>query len=111
MWNDVNKMSEDEIRAEIESLKRLRQYQSNIDVDDLLNGVNITNDLKTANLQITPGGTFFHKDRGFLPEMMDRMYNDRVIAKKKMIEAQVELEKVNKRLQELENTDNTLPVI
>jgi hypothetical protein len=39
--------------------------------------------------------------QGFLPEMMQRMYDDRVLYKKKMIESQKELEKVNAQLKEL----------
>lgn len=47
-------------------------------------------------------GHFFRKDvQGFLPAMMERMYEDRTIYKKKMIEAQKELERVNERLKEL----------
>ena len=37
--------------------------------------------------------------RGFLPELMEKMYQDRVIFKKKMIEAKKEYEKTkNKEL-------------
>jgi uncharacterized protein YydD (DUF2326 family) len=36
----------------------------------------------------------YRKDvRGFLPELMEKMYNDRVIYKKKMIEAKQQYEK------------------
>ena len=46
---------------------------------------------------MTPNGAFFRKDkRGFLPELMENMYNDRVKYKKLMLEAQ----------QEYENTKN-----
>ena len=39
-------------------------------------------------------GAMFRKDvRGFLPELMDKMYGDRVIFKKKMIEAKKQYEK------------------
>lgn len=43
---------------------------------------------------VTPNGQFFTKTRhGFLPEIMQKMYNDRVVYKKKQIEAQKEKEK------------------
>jgi DNA polymerase elongation subunit (family B) len=51
---------------------------------------------------LTANGFYYRKDfQGFLPEMMERMYNDRVVYKKKMLEAQAELEEINKQLKEL----------
>jgi DNA polymerase elongation subunit (family B) len=42
---------------------------------------------------MTPNGAFFRKDkRGFLPELMETMYNDRVKYKKLMLQAQQEYE-------------------
>ena len=47
-------------------------------------------------------GRYFRKDKqGFLPEMMEKMYNERVGYKRKMLDAQTELEEINKRLMEL----------
>jgi DNA polymerase elongation subunit (family B) len=47
---------------------------------------------------MTPNGAFFRKDvKGFLPELMENMYNDRVKYKKLMLEAK----------QEYEDTGNT----
>jgi DNA polymerase elongation subunit (family B) len=43
---------------------------------------------------LTPNGQFFTKERhGFLPEIMETMYNDRSVYKKKAIEAKKALEK------------------
>ena len=40
------------------------------------------------NVTITPNGAQFRTDRkGFLPELMDKLYKERVIYKKKMLEA------------------------
>jgi len=51
---------------------------------------------------LTANGFYYRKDiQGFLPEMMELMYNERVLYKQKMIEAQKELEEVNKQLKEL----------
>ena len=49
---------------------------------------------------VCANGAMFRKDvRGFLPELMDKMYQDRVIFKKKMIEAKKQYEKTkNKEL-------------
>lgn len=47
-------------------------------------------------------GRYFRKDKqGFLPEMMEKMYNERVGYKQKMLAAQTELEEINKRLLEI----------
>jgi DNA polymerase elongation subunit (family B) len=65
----------------------------NMSVDDFLEGTHEP-DFEHC---IAANGHFFRKDiRGFLPEMMERMYADRVLYKKKMLEAQ----------QEYENTKN-----
>ena len=43
---------------------------------------------------VCPNGAMYRKDvRGFLPELMDKMYGDRVIFKKKMIQAKKDYEK------------------
>ena len=62
-------------------------------VDKVLEG-KVTN--KTAHC-MTPNGAFFRKDkRGFLPEIMESMYNDRVKYKKLMLQAQQEYEDTKK---------------
>jgi DNA polymerase elongation subunit (family B) len=63
----------------------------NIDVDSLLSQSVITDGLVSHTL--TPNGQFFRTNKqGFLPEMMETMYNDRTVYKKKAIEAKKELE-------------------
>ena len=58
-------------------------------VDKLLNG-KAKNDTEYC---MTPNGAFFRKDiRGFLPELMETMYNDRVKYKRLMLEARQQLE-------------------
>jgi DNA polymerase elongation subunit (family B) len=53
-----------------------------------------------SDYAVCANGAMFRKDvRGFLPELMEKMYHDRVIFKKKMIEAKKEYEKTkNKEL-------------
>ena len=49
---------------------------------------------KYSNYAVCPNGAMYRKDvRGFLPELMEKMYNDRVIFKKKMLEAKQQYEK------------------
>ena len=64
-------------------------------VEEILNGKVVHKD----GLCMAANGRFFRKNKqGFLPEMMEKMYNDRVVAKKKMLESQAMLEEVNRRL-------------
>jgi DNA polymerase elongation subunit (family B) len=76
-----------------------------VSVDDLLSKKIDTSKLKGVTL--TPNGQFFRTDvRGFIPQMMEEMYEDRKKFKKLMIEAekkyQVENDPIKKN--ELENT-------
>jgi len=49
---------------------------------------------KDRNVTIAPNGATFKRDKqGFLPELMEKMYNERVIFKKKAIEAKKEFQK------------------
>jgi len=62
-----------------------------INVDSLLSQSVSTDGLVGCTL--TPNGQFFRtKKQGFLPEMMETMYDDRTVYKKKAIEAKKELE-------------------
>ncbi len=68
-------------------------------VDKILNRqANLSN---YSNYAVCPNGAMYRKDiRGILPELMDKMYNERVIFKKKMIDAKKQYEK--KKTKELE---------
>ena len=67
----------------------------NVNIDDIVDKkVDTPNDKVLA-----ANGQYFRKDKkGFLTEMMQSMYEDRSIYKKKMIEAQKELEEIKKQL-------------
>ncbi len=70
-----------------------------VTVDDLLN-IKINHD---GEYCMTANGQYFRKDvQGFLPAMMQRMYDDRVLYKTKMIEAQKDLEKTKDKAQRYE---------
>jgi DNA polymerase elongation subunit (family B) len=65
-----------------------------INVDSLLFRRHDLNELSSLHCTLTPNGQFFTKERhGFLPEIMETMYNDRSAYKKKAIAAKKELEK------------------
>ena len=100
MWKDARKMSREEIIEELEALKQVRELSSKINVDKLLNQELDLEPLKKVNLTMTANGALYHRVKGMLPELMEKMYNDRVIFKEKMIEAKKQYEK--KKTKELE---------
>ena len=67
---------------------------NSISIDSMLSESIDTSILKQYNITLTPNGQFFStKKQGFLAEIMEKMYNDRSVYKKKMLEAKKELEK------------------
>ena len=49
---------------------------------------------KDKNVAVAPNGSMYRRDKqGFLPELMEKMYGDRVVFKKKTIEAKKEFQK------------------
>jgi DNA polymerase elongation subunit (family B) len=64
----------------------------NVNVDKILNK-EVTFEMY-KDYAVCPNGAMYRKDvRGILPELMEKMYNERVIFKKKMIEAKKKYEK------------------
>ena len=56
-------------------------------------------DSKDKNLSVAANGTTYRKDvRGFLPELMEKMYKDRKLFKNKMIESKKLLEDIDAEL-------------
>ena len=73
-------------------VKDCKDYGDSI-IADFVDGSYDTEHLKEQNLTMTPNGAMFRKDRqGFLPEMMQQIYDDRTIYKKKMLDAQQKYE-------------------
>lgn len=61
--------------------------------------MNALEEYKQKDLSVAANGTTYRKDiRGFLPDLMDKMYKDRKMFKKKMIEAEKNLEEINAEL-------------
>ena len=98
MWKDVCKMSREEIVEELEALKKVREISYVISVDKILNTEINLECLKKSNLTIGPNGALYHRVKGFLPELMEKMYNDRVVYKEKMIAAKKELEQIESEM-------------
>jgi DNA polymerase elongation subunit (family B) len=54
---------------------------------------------KYKDYAVCPNGAMYRKDvKGFLPELMEKMYNDRVVYKEKMITAKKELEQIESEM-------------
>lgn len=72
-------------------------------VDNFLDEMDLS-ELKDFGLTMTPNGKLWRKDyQGFLPALMKKMYDDRVLYKKRMLECKQELEDINREL--LRRTD------
>jgi DNA polymerase elongation subunit (family B) len=70
-----------------------------VTVRSLLSRSENTSDLKESNVSLAANGHCFSNDKiGFLPDILMRMYEDRKLYKKKMLDAQRELERVKEEL-------------
>ena len=87
MWKDVRKMTREEIEEELEALKKVRELSTKVNVDKILNKELDFLPLQKVNLTMTANGALYHRVKGMLPELMEKMYGDRVIFKKKMLAA------------------------
>ena len=82
------------IQYNISPEKIIGQDPSGISVNKMLKQNVDLSHLKNEHACITPNGAKFKNDsQGFLPEMMETMYNERVIYKKRMIKAKKEYQK------------------
>lgn len=83
---------------------KLPELGSEDDVEKLLNGYadTVRDELNEHNVALSGSGCLFRKDvHGFLPKLMQRLYDDRTVYKKQMLAAKQEYEKT--KTKELEN--------
>jgi DNA polymerase elongation subunit (family B) len=81
------------IQYNISPEKIIGERPAGISVNKMLNQSTPLAYLKTEGACITPNGALFKTDnQGFLPEMMETMYNERVIYKNRMLKAKKEYE-------------------
>lgn len=83
-----------------------RGIESNITIEGLIDqdiSEDLSDKLESQNLTMSANGALFDKDfKGFLPTLMENMYNDRSAWKKRMIEAKKQYEKTPTRALENE---------
>ena len=100
MWKDIRKMSREEIVKELETLKQVKELSNKANVNEILNKELDLEPLKKVNLTIAPNGSLYRRVNGFFPELVEKIFNDRQIYKKKMLAAKQQYE--NKKTKELE---------
>ena len=84
------------IQYNISPEKIIGQDPSGISVNKMLKKSLDLSHLKNENACVTPNGAKFRNNgQGFLPEMMETMYNERVIYKKRMIAAKKQYQKTS----------------
>lgn len=72
----------------------------NINVDTLLGKKVDTSGLGAEKVTLTPNGQLFTTTKqGFLPKLMEKMYNDRVVYKDKAIKSKKELELIKQEIE------------
>ena len=100
--------SNSKIQQELDSWYKVRKLSSEITIDKVLNKSLDLSPLKNLNLTITPNGALYNRVSGFLPELMEKFYDERVIYKEKMIEAKKKYEKTKdtKLLNEISKCNN-----
>jgi len=82
------------IQYNISPEKIVGQTSHGINVNKMIDMKVPLNYLKTEGACVTPNGAKFKNDaQGFLPEMMEKMYNDRVVYKKRMLKAKQQYER------------------
>jgi DNA polymerase elongation subunit (family B) len=63
-------------------------------LDGYLDELHVRNEMTARNLTVTGSGVMFERDKqGFLPKLMEKMYEDRVVYKKRMLEAEQQYQK------------------
>ena len=71
--------------------KMVKSVKEEVSISSMLNKEVNLDFLKQQNMTVCPNGTKFTRDRqGFLPELMEKFYDERKACKKKMIEYQKE---------------------
>ena len=88
-----NLLTEEDVSSDLVATLREDVWQSSIEYDKIIDKELDTSLLKRDNLTIAPNLMFFKRDeQGFLPEILEDLYNRRKESKRKMIECQQKLQ-------------------
>lgn len=93
MFRNVKELTTEELQKEIQAIELFEQEIGKVNVENMLNKSIDTSFLGPMKCTITPNGQLFRTDhQGFLPRMMEEMYDDRSKFKKLMLKAKQEYE-------------------
>ena len=91
--DDLNQMildAENDISADkdkLELMRQVRDLSNKVDVYKILNEELDLSPLKELNWTMTANGALYKRQKGMLPELMEKMYAERVTFKKRMLAA------------------------
>jgi len=74
----------------------VRKVEQDVTIEKILNGYVADNAIATNMSMAATGQYFDNSKQGFMPRIIEDMYNERVVIKKKMIESKKELEACDK---------------
>jgi DNA polymerase elongation subunit (family B) len=89
---ELETLSKEEKLQELFDLRKLQQIKKSSNVDNILTKELDLSVLKRLNLTMTPNGALYKRTSGFLPELMEKLYNERVEYKKLMLETKQKYE-------------------
>ena len=93
MFRNVKELTTEELQKEIQAIELFEQEIGKVNVENMLNKSIDTSFLGPMKCTITPNGQMFRTDhQGFLPKMMEEMYEDRKKFKKLMLKAKQDYE-------------------
>ena len=100
--NEIESLENDVTRDEqrLSCLRKVRKLSQSIDVYKILNQELDLTPLKYLDWTMTANGAVYKREKGMLPELMEKMYGERVVFKKRMLAAkQLNEEKPSKALE------------
>lgn len=81
------------------SPETISDYRKNVTVDKLLDKTIDTTDLMIQNVSMTANGVCYRRDKqGIVPELVNRIYEERSISKKQMIKIEQEQEHIKSEM-------------
>lgn len=93
MFSNVKELTTEELQKELQAIELFEQEIGKVNVDNMLTKSVDTSFLGPMKCTITPNGQLFRTDiQGFLPKILEQMYDDRKNYKELMLKAKQEYE-------------------
>ena len=120
MFRNIKELTTEELQKELQAIELFQKEIGKVNVENMLYKSIDTSFLGPLNCTLTPNGQLFRTDiKGFLPNMMEEMYEDRKKFKKLMLKAKQEYEdetdqskkfEIEKRVSRYNNLQNAKKV-